>query len=160
LTTLRKGQESGQIFPDSGNIVSALDSVTILREIQNCDELNFGASSLGRHHQTPPFQGGFCFSGVGFSKKSLDELRRTTRHNRGSLADFLIRRKRVAATPAPRSTGHMKMILNNATGKVRLKMSEAEYQKLKIDADKRGVPVEEMMQAHLDRLAAEMLAKR
>lgn len=35
-------------------------------------------------------------------------------------------------------------------------MSEAEYQRLKIDADKRGIAVEEMLQADLDAHARKM----
>jgi hypothetical protein len=54
----------------------------------------------------------------------------------------------------------MKIILDEKTNKLRIQTSEAEYQKLKIDADQRGVSVEELLQGDLDRIAGKMLPKR
>lgn len=50
----------------------------------------------------------------------------------------------------------MKISIDHTTKRARFKMSEEEYQQLKIDADKRGMSVEEMMQADLDARAPKM----
>jgi hypothetical protein len=50
----------------------------------------------------------------------------------------------------------MQFILDENTKRLRIKMTEAEEQRLKADADKRGMSVQEMLQADLDAHAAKM----
>jgi hypothetical protein len=70
-TTLGRGRNPGQIFPDSGNDVSALDSVTILREIQCCSvtEIRCFVTIKPR-----PSKAGFAFLGFATLQKILRRI--------------------------------------------------------------------------------------
>jgi hypothetical protein len=48
----------------------------------------------------------------------------------------------------------MKLTLDQEISQLRIQMAEEEYQKVKIDADQRGLSVADMLQAEMDRIAA------
>jgi ribosomal 50S subunit-associated protein YjgA (DUF615 family) len=53
----------------------------------------------------------------------------------------------------------MQLIIDEETNELRVRASKSEYRRMKRDAARLGVSVQQMLQAELDKMAAEQRAK-